>query len=134
MKYITGHALTKEEAQARFEKVIRTNKKNAGMGFYSVQEKGQNMFVGIAKLVHVRNKQAEVGYGSLPEFWGKKIASEMLRCLVEYARTLPQYKELIGIVHPKNSASKKVLANQSFELYEKGFEDGRPVEYYKLVL
>jgi RimJ/RimL family protein N-acetyltransferase len=134
MKYITGRGLTRQEAQARFEKVLAVNEKHPEVGFYSVKIKKETTFIGIAKLVHVTEEQAEVGYGSLPEFWGQKYASEMLRCLVHYAKEIPQIKELMAVVHPENAASIKILTNQNFTLYETAFEDSNPAEYYRLDL
>lgn len=134
MKYITGKGLTEQEAGARFKKALETNGKTPEMGFYAVYKKKEGVFTGIAKIVYFKDDQAEVGYGSLPEFWGKGYASEMLLCLVNYSRSLPRIKELIAIVNPENAASKKVLTNQRFVWHETNLEDGRPVEYYRLIL
>jgi len=132
MKYITGKGMTDEAAKARFEFAIETNNKFPELGFYSTNKKDDNTFVGLVKLVYYGKDQAEIGYGLMHEFWGKKYAAEMLKCFVDYSITLPKIKELIAIVDPENIPSKKILTNQSFTYLKKGLENERPVEYYIL--
>jgi len=132
MKYITGKGMTDEAANARFEFALDTNKKFPELGFYSANKKEDNTFVGLVKLVYYGNMQAEVGYGLMPEFWGKKFATEMLKCFIDYSKTLPKIKELIAIVDPENILSIKLLKNQSFIYFKNGIENKRKVEYYIL--
>jgi len=134
MKYITGKGMTGEAATARFEFALETNQKYPELGFYSANKKDDNTFIGLVKLIYLNTQQAEIGYGLNPEFWGQKYATEMLKCFVDYSKTIEKIKELIGIVHPENFPSKKILTNQSFKLFKKGFEDDRPAEYFKLEL
>jgi len=134
MKFITGSALTNEEANTRFEKALETNETYPELGFYSAYKKDDNAFIGLVKLIYYKDSQAEIGYGLLPEFWSNKYATEMLRCFVNYSKRISKIKELIGIVDPNNVASKKVLTNQSFKFFKKGVEDNRPAEYFKLDL
>lgn len=132
MKYITGKGMTDEAANARFEFALETNQNFPELGFYAVNKRDVNSFVGLGKLVYYGKDQAEVGYGLLPEYWGKKYAAEMLKCFIDYSITLPKIKELIAIVDPDNIPSKKILANKSFTYLKKGLENERPVEYYIL--
>ena len=132
MKYITGHALTPQQCLSRFDKALETNVQNPGIGFYVVRMTEDDSFVGISKLAPLAKGQAEVGYGSLPQFWGMGFASEMLTTMVAKARTLPGVKEAVGIVHPLNAASIRVLTNQGFILKERGYEDKRPTAQYHL--
>ena len=134
MKFITGKGMTDEAANARFEYALETNNKYPELGFYSANKKEDNTFVGLVKLVYYKGNQAEIGYGLMPKYWGKKYASEMLRCFVNYSKSISKIKELIAIVDPKNIASKKILTNQSFKFFKKGLEDNRPAEYFKLDL
>ncbi|ELR73548.1 acetyltransferase, gnat family, putative [Fulvivirga imtechensis AK7] len=132
MKHITGKALTEQEARERFGKAMATNQEHPDMGFFAARLKATNQFIGIAKLAYYQSEYIEVGYGFLPEYWGKGFATEMLTFLVDYSRHLPGGRDLIAIVDPKNTGSKKVLTNQGFVLYDSKPEDGRPTEYYKL--
>lgn len=132
MRFVMGRPFTEAEALARFDKALKTNEDYPQVGWYCVSDKKNQNFVGIAKLVFVEMGLAEVGYGMMPIHWGKKLGTEMLQTLVDYAQTIAEINELLAIVHPDNVASKKILANQNFTLISSGFEDSRPAEYYRL--
>jgi ribosomal-protein-alanine N-acetyltransferase len=134
MRYIMGRGLTQQECLERFAKAITINGEYPELGFYAVVRKEDNTFIGITKLVYTKPAQAEVGYGALPEFWGKGYATEMLTAAIEHAKTILSLNELLAIVNPANTGSKKVLTNQLFELQGTGMEHDRPVEYYRLKL
>jgi len=135
MQYITGTGLTNEQAEARFAKTLQTNEAYPTMGFYVVKNEANGEFIGIAKFTYLddAHTQAEVGYGMMPEYWGMGYGSEMLRCLVAYARSFSDIKELIGIVNPENDASIRVLTKQGFSLCQATFGEA-PTEHYKLEL
>lgn len=134
MRYITGRALNLQETRARFEKALETNERYPELGLYFVRIKADQNFMGIAKLVYLDATQAEVGYGMLPEFWGRGYASEILQTMIHHAAQLPQIKALIAVVDPENLASRKVLHKSHFDLIEKREEQQRPTEYYRLKL
>jgi len=134
MKHINGKGLTIPEAQHRFTKALEINQLFPELGFYAVKDILDNTFVGIAKLVYTKEEEAEVGYGTLPQFWGKGYASEMLESLIHYSKEISTIKELIAVVNQENIASKRVLEKQGFNLYKSDFENKKPVQYYKLFL
>ncbi|MDF9796081.1 ribosomal-protein-alanine N-acetyltransferase [Catalinimonas alkaloidigena] len=134
MKYITGRALTLEETKLRFAKAMETNEKYPELGLFSVKSKQHQRFIGIAKLVYLNEYQAEVGYGMMPEYWGKGYASEILKTIINYAESALHVSELVAIVDPQNQASKKVLAKQHFHFLSKGSENTKPTEHFRLLL
>lgn len=134
MKYITGRALTEEEARERFQRAIETNQANSNMGWYIVKSKEDGTFAGIAKLVMVDTGVAEVGYGTFPAFWNKKYATEILVCLIDYARSLPAINTLVATVRPDNEASRRVLIKQGFAWDHVEMEEEGPVEHFKFNL
>jgi [ribosomal protein S5]-alanine N-acetyltransferase len=133
MKYVTGHALPREKAKLRFQKVVNSNLASEDTGFFIVRKKDKNDFIGIVKLVQITDNQFEVGYMLLPEYWGKGYASEMVECMISLARK-KQINEVIGIVDPENPASIRVLSKFGFQLYETGKFDGLEAAFYKLEL
>ena len=135
MKHIAGRGLTQEEMKARFAQAIAVNQQHPQLGYYAAYHKDNNDFIGITKLVFTTPSQVEVGYGSLPECWGKGYASEMLAAAVTHVQaSCSEVTELVAIVNPANTGSKKVLTNRLFEWYDSGMMYGLPVEYYKLKL
>jgi RimJ/RimL family protein N-acetyltransferase len=134
MKYITGKALTFKEAQERLKTMTDTNDEAPELGFHMVYEKEGNNFIGLGKLVFVKDDTAELGYSLLPQHWGKKYASEIAGFFINHARSISYIHELIALVNPENSASKKLLAKYGFTWFETGFLNEQPTEIHKLNL
>jgi RimJ/RimL family protein N-acetyltransferase len=132
MKYITGQGLTQTQAEARFKIALGINEQHPDAGLYAVKKRGSDQFVGIAKFVYKDPHEAEVGYGMMPEYWGKGYGSEILDCMVKLSKKHHRITRLIAIVNPENHGSVKVLAKKGFVFYKKEIEDNFPVEYYKL--
>lgn len=134
MKFITGNALSFEDAQLRFQKALELSQLLPDAGFFVARQIANDEFIGISKLVQIADNQYEVGYMVLPGYWGKGFASEMTESMISLARKNDFTGELIGIVDPENPASIKVLTKFGFELYETGQIDGLDAAYYKLKL
>jgi ribosomal-protein-alanine N-acetyltransferase len=62
------------------------------------------------------NNHAEIGYGLLPEFWGKGFVSEAMKAMSDFGLTNLQLHKLYAIVDPNNGASIKVLEKNNFHL------------------
>jgi [ribosomal protein S5]-alanine N-acetyltransferase len=132
MKYITYFALTPENGKLRFEKAVEINEKYPEIGYYSVRMKEGDGFIGLVKLIHLADDQAEIGYMLLPAYWGKQFATEMVTHFVAYARKVKGIGELIAVVDPENAASIKVLKKCSFYLFKSDLIDNLPADYYML--
>ncbi len=50
----------------------------------------------------------EVGYHVLPRLWGQELASEAAAACRDFARDQLGAKQLVAILHPKNTASRRV--------------------------
>ena len=133
MQFITGKALTEEEACQRFEKNLQINNEHLNLCLFMVRNVISGDFLGLAKLTPYTHNVIEIGYSLLPEYWGKGYASEIVRCLIDYASTINFRGNLIAIVHPDNHASKKVLAKNNFIYTRSDVIDNRPAEFYELV-
>ncbi len=136
MKYITGRALTSEEADTRFLKAIEINNLDNGTGYYSVYTKEGNKYIGLAKLVPPDLQDPsclELGFCLFPEFWGKGFAGEITKELIRYAGTLNSVSQLIAIIDPANEASAKVLIKNGFVLTATGEYYGLPSATYIII-
>ncbi|MXV17206.1 GNAT family N-acetyltransferase [Hufsiella ginkgonis] len=134
MQNITGKPLAPAEAEIKFGKILESGDAHPFTGSYAVRLKETGAFVGIAKFIFLHDDVAEAGYGLLPPYWGKGYASEMLEAMIALARTLPEIREVTGIINPVNAASRNVLLKQSFIYQESRWENQFFVEYYKLSL
>lgn len=56
----------------------------------------------------------EIGYGLLPEFWGKGYATEAVTAATEWAAKQPGVKTIEAETEPGNIASQRVLAKAGF--------------------
>ncbi len=56
----------------------------------------------------------EIGYGLLPEHWGKGYATEAVRAVTEWALAQPGVKTVEAETEPGNAASQRVLAKAGF--------------------
>jgi ribosomal-protein-alanine N-acetyltransferase len=66
--------------------------------------------------VDEENRNADLGYWLLPQFWGKGLISEALPLVLAHAFTHLQLHRLEAEVEPANSASIKVLEKCGFQL------------------
>ncbi|WP_026896734.1 GNAT family N-acetyltransferase [Daejeonella oryzae] len=132
MKFITGKALSLAESEERFAKMIETNRENPELGFFSVRKISDQSFIGLAKLINLKNNQLEIGYSLLPEFWGQGFASEIADHFINYSFKFKHVKEIIGVIDPANSVSKKLLISRGFKLYDTNKPGESAAEYLKL--
>ncbi|UNP74297.1 GNAT family N-acetyltransferase [Bacillus nitratireducens] len=115
MAQITERAIPLEEAQNDYEKLLRRNEKHKLFGSYKVYDSATNEFIGLGHVTmnedHV--KEAEIGYMILPEHWGKRYGSYIVRELIEIAKQT-DVNVLKAIIDPNNIPSRKILLNAGF--------------------
>lgn len=118
MRYITGEAMAEDAIRKRFASARKDNKLFSKVGWFLTFSKTKVDFVGITKLTLVPGEDfvAEVGYGSLPQFWGQGLGNEMLDTMIALAKDTAGIHELIGIVHHQNAVSKSMLTKREFRL------------------
>jgi ribosomal-protein-alanine N-acetyltransferase len=81
-----------------------------GYGRMAVIEKSSGRLVGFSGLKYLEDlREADVGYRFLPDCWGKGYATESARVLMEQGRREHGLTRIVGMVHPENPASSRVL-------------------------
>lgn len=134
MKMITGRPLTKDETRERFDKMLRINLEHPEIGHFKVALKTDNDFVGHSKLVMTENNEAEIGYVLSPQHWRKGFGSEIAETLINLGKEVKTIHNLIAIIDPENTASKRILENQGFQWDYDGDYIGLPAAYFKMKL
>lgn len=114
MRYITGRALSAEEAEERFQKALQFGAERPGFGFMVVHLKADGRFAGIAKFILDGPQRAEVGYSLEAPFWGQGLATELLAELLRYAHEFTFLTQLVAIADPANVVSMHVLTKAGF--------------------
>lgn len=78
------------------------------------KETGQVIgFSGIKFLEEI--SETELGYRFLPEVWGKGLATEAGKAVIQFAQGLG-LRRLVAVIHPQNEGSKQVASRLGFTL------------------
>jgi len=92
-----------------------------GFGWWTVRELATGRYAGRGGLRHVTvggRAEVEVGYGFLPEFWGRGLATELARESVRVGFTALQRADLVSFTLTTNRASQRVMEHVGFR-YER---------------
>jgi [ribosomal protein S5]-alanine N-acetyltransferase len=79
--------------------------------------------------------ETELGYRLLPEHWGKGLASEAAKMLVEHAWRGLALSRIVSVIHPENEASKNVVRKLGMKMERRvrvSFVEECEVELYVL--
>jgi RimJ/RimL family protein N-acetyltransferase len=136
MAMITGKGLSRDEAKARFERLLGYNQLHAHLGAFKILDAETAEFIGLAKLVikSAGDEEAELGYAIRPDFWGRRVATKAVKMLLETARSQSAVRMLYANIDPGNLASRKILVNNGFVTRAFKDFDGLPGEVLELRL
>lgn len=134
MRFITGKALSVEEAKERFQNILEINNDKTESAAHAVFMKGTDEYVGFSKFVFTQVGQVEIGYLVMEKFWGQKIGTEISKRMVSLSDEVDGVVELIGIIDPENLASRRILEKCGFTFKENSLYKGLPSETYHLIL
>ncbi|WP_400261002.1 GNAT family N-acetyltransferase [Sphingobacterium sp. SG20118] len=134
MKYITGEGMSKENAIKRFEYILDFGRQHDAIGYFQVRDVETNSIIGDSKLVYNKDDKSlfEIGYLLKEEYWRKGLGTKICAYLLALASTIDEKKDIIGIIHPENIASRRLLEKFGFKSIFKGDENGATIE--KLIL
>lgn len=134
MKMVTGRPLLRSEAQKRYEEMLKINSESPEIGHFKISLSSDGSFVGHSKLEITKKGEAEIGYLMMPEYWGKGYGNEMAKTLISIGKEVNEIHNLIAIIDPENTASKRILLKQGFHWQYDGEYLGLPAAYYKMEL
>ncbi len=107
----TGDRLTSIEQAVE---VLRTRPmadyRKHGYGRWACVDRASGELIGFAGLKYLDDLQeVDVGYRFLPAYWGRGLATEAGRAVVEFGFAEVRLHRIIGLVAPENGASVRVL-------------------------
>ena len=108
MKFVTGHALSREESDKMFQEFLIENNNDNYFGRYFIEERLTGALIGAVKLDKIWN-EIEIGYRIMEEYWGKGIATTIAKDLISFAKEKLHAKKVIAFVNVENAASIRVL-------------------------
>jgi RimJ/RimL family protein N-acetyltransferase len=95
-----------------------------GYGRWACIDKASGELIGFSGLKYLDDLQeVDLGYRFLPAYWGRGLATESGRAVLDYGFAKLGLPEIIGLVAPENSASVRVLEKL-------GFAFVRIIEYF----
>ena len=111
MRYIgDGSVGTRASVAAALARAAKHYRNYPGLGVWPAQERSSGRFVGWFCLKYVpKSVEVEVGYRLLPDAWCQGYATEGTRALLRYGFDDLGLDRIIGITHPDNLASQRVL-------------------------
>lgn len=116
MKYIPRPlAKTKEDALAHITLINEKIEDNTGIN-WGITIKGNDKIIGIIGHYRIQpeNHRAEIGYMSLPEYYGKGFITEAIKVVVEYGFEQMNLHSIEAVIDPENKPSERVLQKNGF--------------------
>ena len=112
MRFIgDGSPSTRDDAELTIGRVLRRYTEHPGQGAWHASRRDDGRFVGWVSLKFAgESPDIEVGYRLVADAWGKGFATELARAMLERGFGLLQLDRIIGVTHPDNHASQRVLA------------------------
>jgi RimJ/RimL family protein N-acetyltransferase len=130
-----GGPFSDEEIRQRLEREI-TRMNTYEFQYWPIHSLSDNEHVGCCGLRPYRLEDGipELGFHLRPKFWGRGLAREAARAVIDFAFETVGAKGLSAGHHPKNVDSKKVLEELGFQYTHDEFFDrlGIDIPYYLL--
>lgn len=83
-----------------------------GFGLWVLRDRPTGTVIGRAVLRHLQvegNDEIEVGYGFMPDYWGRGLATEISLACLQIARDELALESVVAITVPSNAASRRVM-------------------------
>jgi len=132
MRYIgDGSLRTREQTRAGILRTQRIYEIFPGLGFWIAEEKPARRFAGVFALIYIpKTVEVEVGYRLAQSAWGRGLATEGARALVRYGLLELGLERVVGLTHPANDPSKRVLMKAGLEPRGMGHYYDRELCYF----
>ncbi|UCD98001.1 MAG: GNAT family N-acetyltransferase [Chloroflexota bacterium] len=100
-------------------------------GWWAVETKTGSGLIGWSGLQYLpETNETEIGYLFAKPYWGQGLASESASAGLDYGFTRLKIPEIVGIVHPENIASRRVLEKIGLKHQEQAEYFGMVCEKY----
>ncbi len=135
MKYIMDGLPIIDVVQIKYELAnrIKYYERFPGYGVWPACTKTDHRFIGWFALKYLdQTEEVEVGYRLLKDYWGLGYATEMTKELINYGFDNLGLSKIVGVAHPDNSSSRKVLEKAGLKYRKKAKFYGCEVVYYSI--
>ena len=135
MRYIgSGRVSTREQVDAVMRRLPGAYALYPGLGTWRATRRDNGDFVGWFALKYIPGTaEIEVGYRLRYAAWGRGYATEGARELVRYGFDDLRLHRIIGVTHPANAASQRVLRQIGLDDIGWGHYYGRALRVFEAV-
>jgi RimJ/RimL family protein N-acetyltransferase len=132
MKYIAdGKPLARDVVAQRLKRFLRYPALYPDLGIWRASRRDTGAFIGWFALNYAgKSPDVEVGYRLLYDAWGRGFASEGAKAVVDYGFDDLGLDRIIGVTHPDNRASQRVLMKAGLEDIGWGHYYGRQLRLF----
>jgi RimJ/RimL family protein N-acetyltransferase len=131
MRFLTGgRASTPEEVEATIARIVDYRERfSERLGVFMAEERSTGGFMGWFHLRPDKNdlgnlRDLELGYRLKRACWGRGIASEVSRALIDRAFTFPETESVFAKALVGNAASRRVMEKLGLRYLSEGLEPG----------
>jgi ribosomal-protein-alanine N-acetyltransferase len=132
---VTRHVTKRneEERRQRFKELLE-DPADSGLGRWGVFDRGDGGFIGTCKLMpnDTDINKIELGYVLARKYWGRGLATELTKALVEYGFQKKGLWEICACVDPGNAASQNVLLKAGLKRNGTVFWHGRELPFFSI--
>jgi RimJ/RimL family protein N-acetyltransferase len=131
LRYVgDGTTLTRPEVE-RWIDICQQKYQSVGFGTSAIVDKASGEFIGYCGVVKAPDRDFyEIIYTLRPDQWGKGLATEVARGMLDYVFGIADLAKIYATIHPDNVASQNIMPKlgMMFERAEED-EDGRTLVY-----
>jgi ribosomal-protein-alanine N-acetyltransferase len=104
-----------DEAKEKMKTIISMCENNEGVA-WAIEMKENKKQVGDISFWRIikEHHRAEIGYSSLPDYWGKGLMAEAMRRVIAYGFSVLKFHSIEANVNPLNLSSIKLLERTGF--------------------
>ena len=136
MKYSFRKIHSIEDIESYIKDCLYNYKKN-GFGQWAVLDKKSSKLIGICGLnagFNQDNAITHINYRFTVNSWGKGLASEAIKAVINYSKTVLKFKILYALIEPINEKSVTLALKHSFYAEKETMYRERKLVVYKKVL
>jgi RimJ/RimL family protein N-acetyltransferase len=127
-----GEPVAPETVRAQIE-ASRRSFEERGFGLFVLSLREAPLPIGFAGLrTFGEDRRVELLYALLPAWWGRGLATEAARAVLDWALSTLGLEEVWAGADPPNEASFRVMERLGMRFAEEVVMGGRPARYYRL--
>lgn len=133
VRYVGGSPVVSiKQSQEAIRRVRQYYDRHPGFGIFAAVEKQSWAFVGWFALKHLdQTDEVEIGYRLLRAHWGRGLATEMGRRIVQHGFAALNLPKLVAVTQAGNEASQRVLRKLGLCYVGERFHYNQPVRYFE---